>query len=49
MSILEFALDPSTVSVAVNPGKAFIRVWISNGSLVCSRIRCRCRFSRDGC
>lgn len=32
MSVLEIALDPSTVIVAVDPGKAFNRVWISNGS-----------------
>lgn len=32
MSVLEVALDPSTVIVAVDPGKAFNRVWISNGS-----------------
>jgi transposase len=31
MSVLEVALDPSTVIVAVDPGKAFNRVWISNG------------------
>lgn len=32
MSMLEVALDPSTVIVAVDPGKTFNRVWISNGS-----------------
>lgn len=32
MSVLGMALDPSTVIVAVDPGKAFNRVWISNGS-----------------
>lgn len=32
MSVLEVALDPSTVIVVVDPGKAFNRVWISNGS-----------------
>lgn len=32
MSVLKVALDPSTVIVAVDPGKAFNRVWISNGS-----------------
>ncbi|EHB46456.1 hypothetical protein [Mycolicibacterium vinylchloridicum] len=32
MSVLGIALDPSTVIVAVDPGKAFHRVWISNGS-----------------
>lgn len=32
MSVLEVALDPATVIVAVDPGKAFNRVWISNGS-----------------
>ena len=32
MSVSEVALDPSTVIVAVDPGKAFNRVWISNGS-----------------
>ena len=32
MSVLGIALDPSTVIVAVDPGKAFHRVWISDGS-----------------
>ncbi|MDT5102334.1 MAG: hypothetical protein QOC76_6071 [Mycobacterium sp.] len=32
MSVLEVALDPATVIVAVDPGKAFNRVWISNGA-----------------
>src|SRR5215212_2495499 len=32
MSVLGVALDPSTVIVAVDPGKAFNRVWISDGS-----------------
>jgi transposase len=32
MSLLEVALDPATVIVAVDPGKAFNRVWISDGS-----------------
>ena len=32
MSVLEVALDPATVIVAVDPGKAFHRVWISNGA-----------------
>lgn len=32
MSVLEVALDPATVIVAVDPGKAFDRVWISNGA-----------------
>lgn len=32
MSVLKVALDSSTVIVAVDPGKAFNRVWISNGS-----------------
>ena len=32
MSMLEVALDPATVIVAVDPGKAFNRVWISDGS-----------------
>jgi hypothetical protein len=32
MSVLEVALDPATVIVAVDPGKAFNRVWITNGS-----------------
>jgi transposase len=32
MSVLGIALDPSTVIVAVDPGKAFNRVWISDGS-----------------
>lgn len=32
MSVLAIALDPATVIVAVDPGKAFNRVWISDGS-----------------
>ena len=32
MSVLGIALDPSTVIVAVDSGKAFNRVWISDGS-----------------
>lgn len=32
MSYLAMALDPATVIVAVDPGKAFHRVWVSNGS-----------------
>ncbi len=32
MSVLKVALDPATVIVAVDPGKAFHRVWISNGA-----------------
>jgi transposase len=32
VSILDVALDPSTVVVAVDPGKAMNRVWVSNGS-----------------
>lgn len=32
MSVLQVALDSSTVIVAVDPGKAVNRVWISNGS-----------------
>jgi len=32
MSVLGIALDPATVIVAVDPGKAFHRVWISDGS-----------------
>jgi len=32
MSVLGIALDPATVIVAVDPGKAFNRVWISDGS-----------------
>lgn len=32
MSVLEVALESSAVIVAVDPGKAFNRVWISNGS-----------------
>ena len=31
MSILDVALDPSTVVVAVDPGKVMNRVWVSNG------------------
>ena len=32
MSVLEVALDPATVIVAVDPGKVINRVWISDGS-----------------
>jgi transposase len=32
VSVLGIALDPATVIVAVDPGKAFNRVWISDGS-----------------
>lgn len=32
MSILDVALDPATVVVAVDPGKVMNRVWVSNGS-----------------
>ena len=32
MSVLKVALDSSTVIVAVDPGKAVNRVWISNGA-----------------
>lgn len=32
MAILEVALDPTTVIVAVDPGKVLNRVWVSNGS-----------------
>jgi hypothetical protein len=32
MSVLGIALDPSRMIVAVDPGKAFNRVWISDGS-----------------
>lgn len=32
MSILEVAVDPATVIVAVDPGKVLNRVWVSNGS-----------------
>jgi transposase len=32
MSILGVALDPATVIVAVDPGKALNRVWVSNGA-----------------
>lgn len=31
MAMLEVALDPATVVVAVDPGKVMNRVWISNG------------------
>jgi hypothetical protein len=43
MSVLEVALDRSTVIVAVDPGKAFNR-YGSVTALECSLIRCRCRF-----
>ncbi len=32
MSVLKVVLDPATVIVAVDPGKEFNRVWISDGS-----------------
>src|SRR5712671_6383130 len=32
MSVLEVALDPATVIVAVDPGKVLNRVWVSNGA-----------------
>ena len=32
MSILEVALDPATVIVAVDPGKVLNRVWVSDGA-----------------
>jgi hypothetical protein len=32
MSVLEVALDPATVVVAVDPGKVLNRVWVSNGA-----------------
>jgi transposase len=32
MSLLEVALDPATVIVAVDPGKVSHRVWVSDGS-----------------
>ena len=32
MSVLQVALDSVTVIVAVDPGKVFNRVWISDGS-----------------
>lgn len=32
MAILEVALEPATVVVAVDPGKVLNRVWISNGA-----------------
>jgi transposase len=32
MAILEVALDPTTVIVAVDPGKVLNRVWVSNGA-----------------
>jgi hypothetical protein len=31
MSILDVALDPATVIVAVDPGKVLNRVWLSSG------------------
>lgn len=31
MSVLDVALDPATVVVAVDPGKVMNRVWVSNG------------------
>jgi transposase len=32
MGLLEVALDPATVVVAVDPGKVMNRVWVSNGT-----------------
>jgi transposase len=32
MSVLQVALEPSTVVVAVDPGKVLNRVWVSNGT-----------------
>jgi transposase len=32
MGMLEIALDPATVVVAVDPGKVMNRVWVSNGA-----------------
>ncbi len=32
MGMLEVALDPATVVVAVDPGKVMNRVWVSNGT-----------------
>jgi transposase len=32
MPVLEVALDPATVIVAVDPGKVLNRVWVSNGA-----------------
>ena len=32
MGMLEVALDPATVVVAVDPGKVMNRVWVSNGA-----------------
>lgn len=32
MSILEVAVDPATVIVAVDPGKVLNGVWVSNGA-----------------
>ncbi|HEY5419690.1 MAG TPA: hypothetical protein VIL10_03060, partial [Marmoricola sp.] len=31
MAMLDVALDPATVVVAVDPGKVMNRVWVSNG------------------
>src|SRR3954447_4104719 len=32
MAMLDVALDPATVVVAVDPGKVMNRVWVSNGT-----------------
>jgi hypothetical protein len=32
MGMLEVALNPATVVVAVDPGKVMNRVWVSNGA-----------------
>ena len=43
MSMLQAALEPSTVVVAVDPGKVMNRVWVSDGpGWWRSRCRCRC-------
>ena len=41
MSMLEVALDPATVIVAVDPGKVLNRVWVSNGAGLLAQ---RCRY-----
>jgi hypothetical protein len=39
MSLLQAALEPSTLVVAVDPGKVMNRVWVSDGSGLLARAR----------
>lgn len=47
MSVLQVALDPATLVVAVDPGKVLNRVWVSDGSGLLVdpvSVPVRCRF-----